>query len=289
MSSKRMRNMALVVFTLLASCKFQEPTRVTAPETAADRVLRTNTLRVGYVISPPACYKDLQTNQLTGYSVEIINEMGKRLGLKVQWTADEATWATMIEGLKNRYDVVGSVSWRNSTRGKAADFVMPIAYSGVGVYVRTDDHRFDKDLRAINQPGIRISTMDGELADAIAMIDFPAAQRVSLPQLSDPLQLLEEVRTGKADVSLMENNAAYRYLKQNPGLRNIVPNDPVRVFGESFMVRAGETRLQHMLDSAVEELLNDGFINQVLSKYEEGPGAKYRVAPPYRGSAPSSR
>lgn len=96
------------------------------------------------------------------------------------------------------------------------------------------------------------------------------------------MQLFEEVRSGKADVSLMENNAAYRYLKQNSGLRNVVPDHPVRVFGESFMVRAGEIRLQHMLDSAVEELLNDGFIDQVLAKYEEGPGAKYRIAPPYR-------
>ncbi len=282
MNSNRIRSTVLVAVFLLAACKYQEPTRTTAPESAADRVLRTNTLRVGYVISPPACYKDLQMNRLTGYSVEIINELGKRLGVKVQWT-DEATWATMIEGLNTRrYDVVGSVSWRNSTRGKAADFVIPIAYSGVGVYVRSDDHRFDKSLRAINQPGIRISTMDGELADAIAKVDFPLAQRVSLPQLSDPLQLLEEVRSGKADISLMENNAAYRYLKQNPGLRNIVPDNPVRVFGESFMVRAGDIRLQHMLDSAVEEVLNDGFIDQVLAKYEEGPGAKYRVALPYR-------
>jgi ABC-type amino acid transport substrate-binding protein len=124
--------------------------------------------------------------------------------------------------------------------------------------------------------------MDGELADAIAKIDFPLAQRVSLPQLSDPLQLLEEVRAGKADVALMENNAAFRYLKQNAGLRNVVPDHPVRVFGESFMVRAGEIRLQHMLDAAVEELLNDGFVDQVLARYEEGPGAKYRIAPPYR-------
>jgi ABC-type amino acid transport substrate-binding protein len=256
-----------------------------ARENGAERVVRTGTLRVGYVISPPSCYKDLQTKNLAGYSVDVLNEMGKRLGVKVAWV-EEATWATMIEGLNTgRYDVIGSTSWRNSTRGKVADFVTPIVYSGVGVYVRPNDHRFDRKLPAINAPAVRIATMDGELSDAIAKVDYPAAQRVSLPQLSDVSQLLEEVRGGKADVSLMENNTAYHYLKQNPGaVRNIVSDRPVRVFGESFIVRAGDMRLQHTLDSAAEELLNEGFVDHVISKYEEGPGGKYRVALPYRSA-----
>jgi ABC-type amino acid transport substrate-binding protein len=134
--SKRYTAILSLLLVLLVGCNgtptVQQPT---APETGAERVVRTGTLRVGYVISPPSCYKDLQTKQLAGYSVDILNEMGKRLGVKVEWV-EEAQWATMIEGLNTRrYDVIGSTSWRNTTRGKVADFVTPVVYSGVGVYL----------------------------------------------------------------------------------------------------------------------------------------------------------
>jgi hypothetical protein len=39
-----------------------------------------------------------------------------------------------------------------------------------------------------------------------------------------------------------------------------------------------------MLDAAAEELLNEGFVDRVIAKYEEGPGGKYRVALPYRSA-----
>jgi hypothetical protein len=37
-----------------------------------------------------------------------------------------------------------------------------------------------------------------------------------------------------------------------------------------------------MLDVAIEDLLNSGYVDKVLDKYEPYPGTFYRVARPYR-------
>ena len=55
----------------------------------------------------------------------------------------------MIEGLDtNRYDVVGSGIWINASRGRGADFTIPLLYDAVCAYVRDDDRRFDDNVGA---------------------------------------------------------------------------------------------------------------------------------------------
>ena len=61
----------------------------------------------------------------------------------------------MIEGLRaDRYDLIGSQVWANSSRAKQADFTVPLFYSGIGIYVRADDSRFDSDHAKIDSPDV---------------------------------------------------------------------------------------------------------------------------------------
>src|SRR5690349_1133348 len=81
-----------------------------------DRVLDSSTIRAAYLVRPPNIIKDPNTGELSGIFVDILNEIGRRTGLQVQWV-EEVTWSTMIEGLNsNRYDIVGTGIWRNATR-----------------------------------------------------------------------------------------------------------------------------------------------------------------------------
>jgi len=256
-------------------------------ETVYDRVMKAQAIRCGYVINFPSCYRDPNTSTLRGYSVDCVEEMGRRLDLKIEWV-EETTWGTMFEGLSDRYDLIGSTAWRNATRGKVVEFSTPLVYSAVGVYVRPNDHRFDKNLEAINSPSVRIAVMDGELSEVIAGEDFPQAKLVSLPQLSDYSQLLLEVTTQKADVSFMENSVAALFLKTNPNsLKNVATTRPIRVFGEGIMFKLGQVRFKSVVDAAISEMINCGFVDRVLTKYDiAGAGGKYPVALPYQ--APQS-
>lgn len=255
------------------------------------RIIKSGTIRAAYITYPPALMKDTKTGQMSGIFVEVIEKVAENLDLKVEWT-EEVGWASQIEGLEaDRYDIIGSPVWANPTRGKLTLMSVPVYYSGIDVYVRADEERFTMrsngqavfDPTKVNQAKVRIATIDGETGDLIARTDFPKAKRVSLPQLTDISQLFLEVASGKADLLFAEPYYGHEYLKNNPGsVKNIASAQPVRVFGNCYMFRQGEPQLKHMLDVAIEDLQNSGFVDNVIRKYEPAPGTFYRVARPFR-------
>ena len=270
---------ALIVATGCPS----NPGSIAKPRTSAyERVMSTGVIRCGYVTYPPGCIKDANTGKLNGIFVDAIQKASENMGLKVEW-AEEVGWGSMIEGLKSdRYDLVCSPVWANASRGKQAAFSVPLFFSGIGIYVRANDTRFDGSPERINSPTIRVATVDGEMSDIIARSDFALASRVSHPQLSDVGQLLLDVADGKADATFVEPYIAQLFEKSHPGaLKNIVAAHPIRVFPNTMMLRIDEPELRSMLDTALAELLNSGFVDESLRRYSPRSGAFYPVARPY--------
>jgi polar amino acid transport system substrate-binding protein len=247
-------------------------------------VLNRGEIRVGYVVYPPGMIKDPNTGELSGIFHDALEEAGKNLGLEINWV-EEVGWGTMIEGLNaGRYDMIGSPVWPNSSRAKNVDFTIPLNYSAVGVYTRTGDNRFS-DLNNINRSDITIATIDGEMSSFIAQATFPDAETISLPQDTQVSQLLLNLTTRKADVTFVETAIAEEFLANNPGsIQNIVPNDPIRSFGNTMLVPKNREAFKSTINAALEELMNSGTVDSLIDKYEKYPGSFYRVAPPY--SAP---
>ena len=73
-------------------------------ETAFDRILRTGTLRCGYTSAPPYLTIDPNTRALSGIQYDIVNEMGRRMDVKIEW-AVEAGFSTAVADLQaGKYD-----------------------------------------------------------------------------------------------------------------------------------------------------------------------------------------
>lgn len=271
----------------LSGCEKAGP--VASEDVAYERVARTNTIRAAYIEYPPAVMRDTKSGKMSGIFVDTLEEAAKNLGWKVEWT-EEVGWGSQIEGLTaNRYDIVGSPVWANPTRGKLTTLSEPVYYSGIGVYVRSNDNRFVRAANgqwdSINSPNVKIATIDGETGDLIARTQFPKAQRVSLPQNSDISQLFLEVKGNKADVFFAEPYFAMQYFKNNArDVKNIAEANPIKVLGNVYMMRADEFQLKQALDTAIEDLINSGFVDAQLAKYEGGD-TFYRDAPPYRDEA----
>jgi len=243
------------------------------------------TIRCGYVSNPPSCIINPNTGQVSGIFVEAFEAAAKNLGLKVEWT-EEVGFGSMIEGLRNkRYDAVPCAIWPTAARAREADFTDPLFYSPVGVYVRKGDTRFLNNLSLINSADVKIATIDGEMAAVIARADFPSAERVELPQLSEISTMLLNVKEGKADVTFVELYFAEQFLKNNPGsIENIASNRPLRVFPNTVMLRSDQAALKAMLNTALRELVNLGTVDRLLTKYEPAPGTFYRIERAYRQS-----
>jgi ABC-type amino acid transport substrate-binding protein len=248
-----------------------------------DQILKRGSIRVGYVSNPPSCIIDPNTKKVSGIVADAIEAVAKSAGLKVEWK-EEVGFGSMVEGLKgNRYDMVPCAIWPTAARAREADFSRALFYSGVGAYVRPNDARFKgKDYSVINSPQVRIATIDGELAETIARTEFPKAQLVGLPQMSEISTMLLNVKENKADVSFVETYFAHEFLQKNPGsLRNLLPGQPIRLFPNTVLLRRGQLELKAFLDTALGEQLNLGAIDRLVDQYEPEPGTFYRVAKPY--------
>jgi ABC-type amino acid transport substrate-binding protein len=268
---------------VLSGCNRGTTAGTSGQETVYDRVIKAGKIRAAYISYPPACMKDTKTGKLTGIFVETLEKAAENVGLKVEWT-EEVGWGAQIEGLlADRYDIVGSPVWANPTRGKMTGLSIPVYYSGIGIYVRQDENRFTNDYNAINSSNVRIATIDGETGDLIARSQFPQAQRDSLPQTTDISQLFLELTGKKADVMFAEPYFAYQFLQSNPNsVKNIAAERPIRTLGNVYMFKRDQAEFKQMLDVAIEDLINSGFVDQLIDKYEPAPNTFYRVAQPYR-------
>jgi|SRR3989344_6994436 len=248
-----------------------------------NQVINSGTIRSCYTVYPPDSIKDPNTGQLTGIFIDVVNKAAENMGLKVNWNA-EVGWGELIEAVNsNRCDIVGSGIWSNSARGKSAEFTIPVFYSPINAYVRINDNRFDNDYKIANDKKYKIATIDGETAQLIASRQFPDAQTVQLPQLTDLSQMLLNVVDGKADMTFAEPAIANAFIKNNPGkIKNVSLLKPVMIYGNSILLKKGEFELKSSLDTAITELLSSGYVDDVIARYEKDyPSGFYKVAVPY--------
>ncbi|MCB9988074.1 MAG: transporter substrate-binding domain-containing protein [Rhodospirillales bacterium] len=276
-----MKNLILSFFLMLLA--FPAFAASGEKESTYERVMRTGTIRCGYILLPPEMIKDVNTGEFSGLSYDIMTEIGRRLDLKIDW-AEEVNFQTLAEGLKTgRYDAVCFSLYRYTQQAKFVNYTTPLFFSETGVFVRADDTRFDDYTAKINDPATKISVIDGEMSQFIAAEEFPEAQTLSMPQLTDLSQMLVNVETKKADVAFINLLVADHYLKNNPGkLKNLAAYDPIRVFSHGFVYPKGEYDLGKMLDVAIEEMHDHGFIDKVLNKYDPEGRTYLRLQRPYR-------
>jgi ABC-type amino acid transport substrate-binding protein len=257
-----------------------------AKESAYDRVMRTGTIRCGYYMFAPVSMRDQGVGKLYGIGVEAMEKMASNIGIKVEW-AEEVNFGTMFQGLDSgRYDAICTPAWPDSVRAKAALFGQPMFYAAVTAYVRNDDHRFDHDLKKLNDPSVTLAVIDGNTSAIIAQESFPQAKTVSLPQNSPDADLLINVVTKKADATFWDMNAANQYLEANPGSIRAVSSQPLRVFPFVLAFRKGEHDLNALFATALQDVMNSGYINNLIDRYEKYPGSFYRVAKPYQLPTP---
>lgn len=230
------------------------------PDTVATR----ETLKCGYVPYPPYFNIDPATGEKAGIMVDVMTSVAEKTGWAVEWT-EETGWGSMIEGIKaGRYDAVCSGVWQNTNRTKQAGFSMPIGYSQVFAWVRSDDTRLT-NLPQINAADTRIAMIDGEAGQMIAHDYFPKATAVALPQNVPFSDVLMSVTTNKADVVFAEEPVVQDFLKTHPGalkkLGGAVISYPI-----TLMLPESDPQLREVVNAALFEIINSPRMAEILAK-----------------------
>lgn len=271
---------AVIASLVIGQFVFQSDGAVSqAKETAFDRIMRTGVIRCGYYVFPPVTYLDPNTGELSGMTVDMMEEIASRAGLEVEWTEEVnfSNWTLALQN--NRIDVACTPNWPDISLARAVVFSKPLFYAGLYPMVRADDTKLlFADYDRFNKEDVRIITPESNSLDTLTASLFPNATiRVAPPSMDGP-NILQEIATNKSDMILLDKNAEISYNQNNPGtfkLRDDLP--PAKLQSFAFAFNLDDPNLKHFMDNAVDDLINDGTMDRLLDKW-----AKDRLFIPVR-------
>lgn len=278
-----MRLLGAALLIVLAGLAGYTGSHLAAPNSAASekesayaRVMRTGTLRCGYMNWMPSIGKNPNTGEIEGIMRDVMDALGDAAELKIEW-AEEINVGTYMQDLNNgRYDAECAGGWPNAVRGKYIYYTRPFAYFPLVPFVRADDTRFDAGVETLKQPGLTAAVVDGDTNQVFRRAAYPNMKELTLPQLASVSDYLLAVASGKADITFGDYVGGVLFLQNNPGKLKALPYN-LRLVPQSISIASGEDQLRNLLDTALLQLMADGTIDRILDKYETVPGLFVRA------------
>lgn len=248
------------------------------PGSVYDRVMKTGTIRCGYLVWPPFLTLDSATGRFGGMNYDYVEAVGAALGLKIDW-ALEVSPGDQVAALQS-----GKIDAMCAAEGpmvpstiKYIHYSTPLAYFPFYLYARADDRHFDKGLAGVNDPAVRIAVIDGDMSGILASLRFPQAARHALPQMAAPGQMMMDVAGNKADIVINDPLSMSAYFAANPGvLARVNTNGPLAVVPNTLSVLRGvETReFLELLNQGIENVRHTGREAEIFARYQK-PGDGY--------------
>lgn len=224
----------------------------------SDRVESTKTLLVGTEGTyAPFTFHDA-SGKLTGFDVDVIEEVAKRLGLKIQF--QETQWDAMYAGLNaKRFDVIANQTNPSPERLKKYIYSEPYNYSNAVVVTRADDKSVEafEDLKD-KKSGQSLTSNYTKIAQKYG------ANLVTVEGLA---QALELIRQKRADTTVNDKLAVLDYFQKipNAGLKIAAENKEKVPSGFAFL--KGEEELVSKVNQALNEIRADGTLKQISIKW----------------------
>jgi polar amino acid transport system substrate-binding protein len=234
-----------------------------------DKIPKDHVLHAAYVVYPPFVTKDANTGKVGGYFIDLMNEIAAHGNFRI--TYEEAKWGTMVAGLEGRrYDLVVSGIFPTIPRSLSVAFARPVMYIGLsGVVSAKNTHQWT--LSDLQQPGLRVAVVNGEVGDEYRKQYLPNAKATVLDS-ADISRAAAEVAAGRADVALAESITMVQFAAANPSVRTVFVDQPLQVFGSTLMLRRGDPDWLNFLNTAIDFEEQSGFLRQLDAKYKPQPG-----------------
>lgn len=195
--------------------------------------------------------------ELTGFEVDLANEIFKKLQLKAEWQA--LAFDSLLIGLsQDRYDMVIASHAITDERAKAVDFASPHYCSGAVILAHAGGPKTKNDLR-----GKTVSAQIGTIY--VPMLEkIPGIGKVKTFQKdSDSLQALA---AGKTDAMVVDRFAALELMKANPKAKLQI-GDSVSQERVGMAVKKGNQALVAQLNQGLATVLKDGTYAKLSKKY----------------------
>ncbi|MDR6224719.1 transporter substrate-binding domain-containing protein [Desmospora profundinema] len=205
----------------------------------------------------PFTFRDEESNELTGYDVEVAEEVAKRMGVKATFV--EGPWDAMLTSLSTgRFDIVANQVGINEERKKKFDFSTPYSVSYATIVVHKDNQEIKeiddvKGKRAAQTPTSNYGKMAEEAeAEIVSYEDMMTAMR--------------DVAAKRVDFSLNDRLAVAEML-QTTDLPLKTVGQPMDPSESAFPVPKGNEDLVEEINQALQEMQADGTLAEISERW----------------------
>jgi len=226
---------------------------------AEDQVLKVGSTPTGI----PFTFLDTKTNTIEGVMVDLIREIGKDAGFKVE--IEGMQFSTLIPSLtSNKIDIISAAMFITAPRKEVIDFSGPVYTYGEGLIVPKTD---SKDYKAF-------ADLKGETVGAQKGTAFvePLQKSGQFPEVKiyDNIPgILADVNTGRLKAGFADKPILAYNLKQGlfPEVR-LVNSYVATVPGSvGIGVRKSDGALLAKINASLDKLTKDGTVKKILAKW----------------------
>ncbi len=261
----------LMSATLLAGCgtKVEDTGAVSSAQTESKYDLSGVTLMSEGVLSvgeevgyPP--FEDFAEDGTTpiGYDVDIITEVARRLGLKVNII--NTAWDGIFAGIDNNYDVVCSACTITEERKQSMAFSTPYISNYQAVILKAGDTRTISSFNDLD--GMTVALQKETTSDEL-ISDYKSTGTINVEIVANEkiLSCFTQLDNGEVDAVVVDSTVADGYLAKNPDAYIYAYKDEAEA--EYFGIAMGKdnTALKAAIDQALADMEADGFIAETYA------------------------
>lgn len=229
-----------------------------APDSALAELQEAGVLKVGTEGTyAPYTYHDPETDELTGYDIDVITAVADELGVEPEFA--ETQWDAIFAGLEaERYDIVANQVAITEERQQKYDMSTPYTVSTGVVVTRADDTEITS-----------IEDVEGRTAAQSATSNWNAlateagAQVEAVEGLTQSIALLKQ---GRIDLTFNDNLAVLDYLNTSGDTEIKIAFETGDSTSQGLAMRK-DSGLLEAVDGALADLRADGTLAEISQKW----------------------
>lgn len=249
---KKFLFMALLLMTAIISCGGKNEAKESGNKGGEKEL----TVGLNSTFAPFEYIKD---GELTGFDVDLINEIGKNLGYKVTFV-DQA-FDGLIPALKaGKIDVIVSGMSATEERKKSVDFTDEY-FSSTQVYLRKKGNKelTSKESLKGKKIGVQLGTIQEIAAKKI--------EGANVVPNESTVTVIMDLNAGKIDAIVLENIVALEYMKKNPELEIFFEENLDSGMAMAFD-KGKNPELIAKINEELKKLKENGKYEELLNKYD---------------------
>lgn len=208
-------------------------------------------------------YRNPKTQLLSGVDAEMALELGKDLGVRVQFV--ETRFASLIDDLlTHQCDVAMFAVGVTPQRVEKLRFTQPTLVSDIYA-ITTKTNRLIKTWSDIDRPGVVVVVMKGTLHEPVMRERLKAA---TLKLVMTPMAREQEVLSGRADVFMTDYPYSRRMLETTDWARLVSPPGPYHETPYAYAMAPGDEIWAERMEQFVSDIRADGRLLRAAERYK---------------------